>query len=270
MTSGQEHKRSMFRRVITIFKDRFGVGDSSSAPAANSANGNTTSTTAHGTIDFSAMAAPVAVLEGTLARVEQHAQDQITSKAQISTDVRGVEPLRAKLFVHLRSIGGVAATLKSQVPGISILKPPAHATRAGRLITEAESFAQNAQIYQTALIEHGQPSDFVAQLIAATEDYKAAMAAAGNSRAAQRGATAGLESEIALGERTVRQIDANMKRLLHNAPADLAAWKSARRVTHATGGSAAPSPVIGQVAPVTPSATPPATSPTITEATKAA
>ena len=198
---------------------------------------------------------PVAVVEGIITRVEQHAHDQVTSKAQGGVDARGVSPLRKELFVHLRSAAGVARTLKAQVPGIGILKAPSAKLRPESLITEAEAFAGNSRIYQSILIGHGLPSDFVTQLNAATAAYKDAVASAGTARVAQRGATAGLKSEIALGEQTVRQLDANLKRMLRNAPADLAAWKSARRVTQSTssGAVAAPAAAPGQsVASATP------------------
>lgn len=259
MTSGQERKTSMFRRVVTIFKDRFGVGVSSNTPAAGPAMGSSTTgtsgtsttsstntNTASTTIDFSTLAAAVTVLEGIIARVEQHAHDQVTSKAQIGADARGLDPSRKELFVHLRSAAGVARTLKAQVPGISLLAAPSAKVRAESLITEAEAFARNAQIYQSVLIDHGMPSDFVTQLSAATAAYKNAVASAGTARSAQRGATAGLKSEIALGEQTVRQLDANLNRMLRNSPADLAAWKSARRVTQSTSTVAVPAGAPGQ------------------------
>lgn len=250
----------MIRRVLTIFLDRFGVGTSpapastaAAAAAANTAGATiasstgTTSTTATSTsaIDFSGFAPSVTALAGTLARVEQHAEDQITSKAQTSADTRQLAPRRADLVGRLRSIAGVAKTLKSQVPGIGILKAPASGMRADTLVNEAQAFASNAQIYAAVLIEKGQPGDFVAQLTASTAAFKDAIASKGASLQTQRGATAGLKAEIAAGRLVVNQINATMQQLLRNSPADLAAWNSARRVTNSLSGST------GSVVPVT-------------------
>lgn len=267
MTGTEERITAMLRRVLTIFRERFGVGVSPTPAEANAsaaastagANGaSTTSTTGTSTTtgDFSGFAAPVTALAGTLARVEQHAQQQVTSKAQASADTRQLAPRRAELFGHLRSIAGVAKTLKSQVPGIGILKAPASKTRADTLVTEAESFAKNAGIYAQVLIEHGQPNDFVAQLTAATAAYKDAIALRGSSLATQRGSTAGLKSDLATGQTLVRQMDANLQRVLRNSPADLAAWKSAKRITQSVGGAAASAAPAVPLAPTTPVATP--------------
>jgi hypothetical protein len=243
----------MFARVIAILIDRFHVLMTSLTAAAGGTTAGTTTPTP-GTTDFATLAPSVAALQASLARAEQHERDQVTSMAQSRTDTRDVEPARADLLVHLRSVAETAATLKTQVPGIGILKAPDGALRAASLITDADTFARNAAIYQQVLIEHGQPADFLTELSDAMTAYRTAIAARGTSLVAQRGATAGIKSEIELGQKIVRQVNAFMQRALRKSPADLAAWNSARRVTLSTASSGAAAPAAAPATPATPAA----------------
>lgn len=248
-TAAQQRRFAMFLRVIAILINRFRVGVTTVLTGGTGGTTGTTGTAA--TPDFSNLAPSLTALQATVARAEQHEQDQVTSMAQTRTDTRDVAPARADVFVHLRSITETAATLRTQVPGIGILKTPKNNLRAASLITEAETFATNAAIYQQVLIDHGQPADFVAQLTEATAVYKAAVAAKGTSLSTQRGATAGIKAEIAVGESIVRQVNANLQRALRGAPSDLAAWNSARRVTLSTSNAAA-NTTAAEPAPATP------------------
>jgi len=285
----------MFRRVVTILKDRFHVGTPQANPAPTAAPAATqpaaptavpavaavsaaptataapsspsaaVSTSPAGTaIDFSGLAAPTAALQDALDRAEQHALDQNTNRTQTGAAAREFEPLRAIVAGQTQSIAGVARQLKGQVPGIGVLTAPSTHRRAENYVVAVDAFVRKAEIYQDVLVQHGLQQDFVAQLDHALNAFKQSLAMKGIARASQKASTNGLKSEIKFGQKSVRIIDAVMKQALRNSPADLAAWRSARRIVKNPASSApvflpvqiAPHPVSAVAAVSTVSGTP--------------
>ncbi|HEX4685071.1 MAG TPA: hypothetical protein VH277_20300 [Gemmatimonadaceae bacterium] len=169
-------------------------------------------------------------MQDALDRAEQHALDQNTNQTQTSAAARELEPLRAIVAGQVHSIAGVARELRGQVPGIGVLTAPSTHVRAENYVVAVDAFARKAEIYQEVLAQHGLQPDFVAKLDDALDAFKQSLSTRGTARASQMASTNGLESEIKFGEKIVRMIDAIMKQVLRNSPADLAAWRSARRI----------------------------------------
>src|SRR5258705_3016587 len=151
-----------------------------------------------------ALAAQLEALNGIVERAMDHATRQYTQLAQsllVSKDER--EKRREVLSTHMASIAKVARALRGTIPGIGVLTMPKGNIQSASLITAASAMARKAEIDAPVLIEHGLPTDFVAQLEDAAAGLKVSLDARGQARAARAGATRGLESELALGRRVV-------------------------------------------------------------------
>ena len=90
---------------------------------------------------------------------------------------------------------------------------------------------RKAEIYESVLVEHGLPEDFVKQLEDSVAELKASVDARGEARAARSGGTKGLVSELALGRRVLEVMDASLTRALRASPARFAGRKHVKRIT---------------------------------------
>jgi hypothetical protein len=187
--------------------------------------------TAAGSSEGAALLAQVNALKSVIDRVTAHAVAQRTFAAA-TTRAASDEPAIKKLLLehHLGSIVKVARGLRGSVPGIGVLKKPRGNLRNAALIEAATAFANQAAIYSAVLADHGLPADFIAQLRAAIASFRASIDARGTARTNLRGASNGVEQEIALGRRIISVLDGVIPRLLRAEPNEIAVWRAAKRV----------------------------------------
>lgn len=178
------------------------------------------------------LANQVDALNGIVSRLTDHVTAQDTQGAQTLLISKDETEKRKELLSHqMASIAQVARALRGAVPGIGVLSPlPKGNASTSELIAAATAMGQKAEIYKDVLVESGLPADFVDQLTAATASLKASFDGRGLARASRVAATRGVESEVALGRRTVAILDVVVTRLLRAEPAKLAEWKQLKRV----------------------------------------
>lgn len=161
----------------------------------------------------------------------EHGVDQNTQMAQsllVSKDE--CELRRDILSHHMATIVKVARALRGTIPGIGVMHMPKGNATTARIVTAATTMARQAEIYETVLVEHGLPQDFIAQLDKAAVALKGSLDARGEARAVRVGATRGIDSELSLGRRVVDIMDASFTRHLRRQPAKLAEWRNVKRV----------------------------------------
>ena len=174
----------------------------------------------------------VEALKGVVIRLSDHATAQDTQYAQsllISKDE--TEKRREVLRHQMAPVAQIGRALQGTVPGIGVLTMPKANAPTAEIITAAEVMAQKAGIYKDVLVEHGLPADFIEQLKQAAAALKASIDGRGLARAAMVAATRGVKTEVALGRRVVRIIDAVVTGLIRSNPAKLAEWQQLKRVT---------------------------------------
>jgi hypothetical protein len=169
-------------------------------------------------------------LKGVIARVEDQAATQHTTKARTTLVARDETQLRAHLVGELQSIATVARGLRATVPGIRILTMPTLGRGVAKLIDDATGYARKAAIYQGVLAEHGLPQDIVAQLERAIDAVRQSRDARRAAESDRAGGTRSVKQELELGKDIVKVLDGSVSRLLRNQPSELAAWKFAKRV----------------------------------------
>jgi hypothetical protein len=139
---------------------------------------------------------------------------------------------------------------------------PAQNIGATALVTATDGFITKASTYESVLVEHTLPADFITQL----QDARAALAASvvgrGTARAGRVSASKDLVTSLALGKQLVQVLDSALTRALKDNPAKLAEWKNIRRTTIKG--------VASSGASTTPAFTTPATPPVSTPVTAAA
>ena len=146
----------------------------------------------------------------------------------------------------------VAQALKKTVPGIRVLIMPSPKVQVEGLLKAADAFITQASTYETVLVEHALPSDFVQQLQDAAAAVKTSVDGRGAARAGRVSATKQLAVSLSLGTRFVQILDAALTKALRTDPAKLAEWKNAKRITRVGVGTAGirTTPALVATAPV--------------------
>jgi hypothetical protein len=186
-------------------------------------------------------AAQVQQLSEVIRQLTETGAEQDVSGRQSRGEVARQRALRKALWVHhLVPISRIARRMFG-VPGMDVkFALPRYRADNEALIDAATGMAQAAEPHVAAFVQQGLPQDFVQQLRAAT----AAVSAAVGSRvqAWQRRSRAGetVTALLSRGRASVDMLDAIVSSRLESKPDLLAAWKSAKRLTDAGGGGAAP------------------------------
>jgi len=170
-------------------------------------------------------------LGGVVDRLGAHDADLKTQASQSTLIANGEKELRSDVLAELRSLSAVARALRATIPGIGVLKMVDSQSESEPLVRAATSFSAQAVIYQSILVEHGQPHDCIKRLDDATQRLRQSIDARGEARSRRAGAAQGIREELALGRRIVMILDASMTRMLRTQPVALAEWRHVKRVT---------------------------------------
>lgn len=230
-----------FRRVSEWKKSRDGILQSAPAPVH---------------VHFAALDEVVTRIEADV--VTQAAQHGLRTRSATDANVR-----RTAVRDAMRPITQVARTLQGTVLGISAisLMPHSHWDNE-KLVTAANSMAENAATFAKALVDHGLQPDCIETLKAAAAGLKSSIDARGTAKATAIGAGKGARAGIREGQKLVSLIDAGLTSLLKADPASLASWRNAKRITVRG--------VLGTIVPAVPAVAAPSMTPSATDATRVA
>jgi hypothetical protein len=159
------------------------------------------------------------------------AAEQSVNRSQIKLEATDELGLREHLRQEMRSVTRVAQALRKVVPGISVLRMPAPELKVEELLKSADAFITQATKFETVLVEHALPSDFLKQLGSSAATVKASVDARGAARAGRVSATEQLAVSLKLGTRQVQILDAALTKVLRTDSAKLAEWRNIKRVT---------------------------------------
>jgi len=171
-----------------------------------------------------------AILDDVVTTLSAHAVTQTTSKRMSAAVVAKERVLRNALKLnHMRPIAAVAAAQLRQVPEFLALKMPPLNSSSRALVAWAGAMTNAASAYTKTFVDAGLPADFLGQLQTASDALNGALTSRGATKAAQRGASAGLDAEASRGRQAVKVLDSLVEPLIAGDVALLSEWKSARR-----------------------------------------
>jgi len=204
-------------------------------------------------------------LDAALASLTAMAVSQEQGTVQAQGETTKQQTLRTTLVkTYMAPIAAIAKAKLATVPEFSAFKLPKPNARAQRLLTAAAAMGNAAAPYAATFIAQGLPQDFVAELAAAADAFRASIDGRKAFKTESVGATAGAAAEASTAVRVIKVLDTMVTPLLAGDPKLLAKWNDVKRITTKTSsGSATASP--------TPSPAPsPAPAPTASSAAGAA
>ena len=133
---------------------------------------------------------------------------------------------------HVRPVADMAKKVMPDVVRMTetLRRPKAHLD-AESLLGAAEAMAKASTEFTDVLVQHGLPTDFVAQLDGAAKAYRGAIDAGGEARGARRGATTGLQESLGRARNIVDRLSVLIHRDLRSDSPALAEWEQVTRVT---------------------------------------
>lgn len=177
-----------------------------------------------------AFAARKAALQSTFEAVNAAATIQVTSAAGRGLVGSNQQELKRQLRVHLTSIAEVARGLTSTVPGIGVLRIPSIHIRNQTLIGQASAFAEQTRIYESVLVEHGLPTDIVAQLEASINAFRECIVGRSAARAKQLDAASEVRQQLAVGRAIVTGMNGVIHGVFNGRKEALTGWRAAKRI----------------------------------------
>jgi len=202
-----------------------------------------------------ALAKQLDALKGVIDRIAANAAAFGREDGQTTLTATDEKALRKELrTVHMHAIVDTAAGLRGQVPGVGVIHMPPANLGAVKLVDAAKSLHDVAATYEQVFVQNGLPQDFLAQLATSTNAVQASIDARGVAKSNRALARENLRTDLDLGRRILKLIDATLTHALKNDPAMLTSWRQTKRVGAKpgarSGGDTTPAP-----APVAPAAT---------------
>jgi len=204
-------------------------------------------------------------LDEAIAELTTHAEEQQGSHLAAQGNTQEKRTLQLVLRRdHMAPIARIARAELPPTPAVEPLKMPKGRPTVARLAALADGMANAAAPFADTFISAGLPTDFIAQLRAATTAMVAAVAERNQNRGKRGGATTGLKQKLGRARRIVHVLDAFIQTALKDDQVLLSSWNIVKRVRRNTNRPATPAAPPGTpptTPPVTPAA-PPATPPT--------
>jgi hypothetical protein len=204
-------------------------------------------------------------LDDAIVELTTHAEEQQGSHLAAQGNTQEKRSLQLVLRRdHMAPIARIARADLPPTPAVEPLKMPKGRPTVARLAALADGMANAATPFADTFISAGLPTDFIAQLRAATTAMVGAVAERNQNRGKRGGATTGLKQKLGRARRIVHVLDAFIQTALKDDQVLLSSWNIVKRVRRNTNRPATPAtpPVVPPVTPpVTPSATPPVAPP---------
>jgi hypothetical protein len=191
-------------------------------------------------------------LDDAIVELTTHAEEQQGSHLAAQGNTQEKRSLQLVLRRdHMAPIARIARADLPPTPAVEPLKMPKGRPTAARLAALADGMANAATPFADTFISAGLPTDFIAQLRAATTAMVASVAERNQNRGKRGGATTGLKQKLGRARRIVHVLDAFIQTALKDDQALLSSWNIVKRVRRNTNRPATPA-----TPPVTPPVTP--------------
>ena len=201
-------------------------------------------------------------LDEAIAELTTHAEEQQGSHLAAQGNTQEKRNLQLVLRRdHMAPIARIARAELPPTPAVEPLRMPKGRPTVARLAALADGMANAAAPFADTFISAGLPTDFIAQLRAATTALVAAVAERNQNRGKRGGATTGLKQKLGRARRIVHVLDAFIQTALKDDQVLLSSWNIVKRVRRNTNRPATPA-APPATPPTAPPSTPPADAPT--------
>lgn len=172
------------------------------------------------------------ILEELSACVTEQAAATLLARAE----TRRLHHLRRRLFEdHLTPITRIARAELADHPEMIAFRMPRGSTPVELLVAAARGVARVARPHAAVFIAAGLAEDFVARLEEAIDELLEALLTRASWRGRVRGATAGINSQLAAGRRMIAILDSFVRRASRDQRELRAAWQAASTIAAVPG-----------------------------------
>lgn len=182
------------------------------------------------------LAAPLAELDGVIARVSEHGitQDTLTRRTRSST-IRIAQQARVLRRDLLRPAALAARTVSPSLGNGALalrtaMRMPKKPSDYEGLVVAAHAFANAVEEHSAAFVAAGLPGEFIGRIRSTAEELVKGIDARSRDEQRRNAATQGLAAEARRGGALVRLLDALVEPLLRSDPARAAEWQKATRI----------------------------------------
>lgn len=172
-------------------------------------------------------------LSDVIKDLEGHAATESEGRGAARQGTVSKAVAKAALIEDLGILRRTARTMSSIAPGIEekFRVPPRQ--DGEELLINARSALAAAEPFKAAFLQREVPERVFQDLAANINAYEAALTEQNTAKEKRVAATASIDAAIEHGMDALRQLDPIVRNKLHNNPATLAAWLSAKRVERA-------------------------------------
>jgi hypothetical protein len=171
-------------------------------------------------------------LDETVTQMGSHAVDQVAGRRSAVGETAKQRAMRLALRNnYMEPIAVIAGQKLREQPEFTVLRLPPWNVKGARLTAAATDMANAAEKYTDLFVQAGLPTDFVAQLRAATVRLDESIDVRGQGRGQQVGATSGLKAVASQARALIRVLDAVVRPKLGTNDALLREWDFAIHIT---------------------------------------
>lgn len=210
-------------------------------------------------------------LDDAISALQGKAADQSATLMFATSQTKARDAAREDLRLHhMQPIAAIARAKLAGTPQIIDLRLPRKSVDDPTLVAAGMAMVGAAGLYTQVFIDQKMPADFLAQLQAAVDAVKGAIAARTDARQRFTQATRGVDEQVLNARSTARILNGLVVKQLKGQADLLATWKAAKRINakpgvpQGTTKAPAPGTPAPPVAPGTPITPAPAASPEAT------
>lgn len=183
---------------------------------------------------------------GAVEELEGHAAAESTGRSKARHGTAGKASARAAILEDLGVLRRTARSMAYAVPGLEEKFPVPHKQDGQELLSTARSALASALPLKTEFLRREVPEQVFQDLEGNVAAYEAALTGQNTGREERVTAAASIDSAIERGLNALRQLDPIVRNKLHDNPALLAAWLSAKRTERAARRNNTPAPAAPQ------------------------
>jgi hypothetical protein len=181
-------------------------------------------------------------IAGVVGELEGHAAAESTGRSKARQGTAGKASAREAILEGLSILRRTARSMSYTMPGIEEKFPVPHKQDGQELLNTARAALAAALPLKAEFLRREVPERVFQDLEADIAAYHAAITGQNTGREESLTASASIDGAVGRGLDALRQLDPIVRNKLHDNPALLAAWLSAKRTERATRRNNKPAP----------------------------
>ena len=173
-------------------------------------------------------------LAGVVDELEGHAAAEATGRSKARQGTAGKASAREAILEGLGILRRTARSMAYTMPGLEEKFPVPHKQDGQELLNTAHSALTAALPLKAEFLRREVPEHVFQDLEDNVAAYRAAITGQNTGREESLTASASIDGAVGRGLDALRQLDPIVRNKLHDNPALLAAWLSAKRIERAT------------------------------------